>query len=50
MPVKRVPGGYQWGNQKVYKTRAKAERQGQAIRRSQAMKRKTTINLKKRKK
>lgn len=31
MPVKRVPGGYQWGEQgRVYPTRAQAEQQGQA--------------------
>lgn len=33
MPVKKVPGGYQWGSRgKVYKTRAAAERQGAAAR------------------
>lgn len=33
MPVRRVPGGYQWGSRgKVYKTRAAAERQGAAAR------------------
>lgn len=32
MPVKKVKGGYQWGNSgKVYKTREEAERQAQAI-------------------
>ena len=31
MPVKRVPGGYQWGNSgKVYPTTAQAEAQGRA--------------------
>jgi len=31
MPVRKVPGGYQWGTQgKVYPTRAQAARQGQA--------------------
>lgn len=38
MPVKKVKlnggVGYQWGNQKVYPTRAQAEAQGRAIRRS----------------
>ena len=32
MPVKRVPGGYQWGQSgKVYPTKEQAERQGRAI-------------------
>lgn len=32
MPVKKVKGGYQWGNSgKVYKTREEAEKQAQAI-------------------
>ena len=31
MPVKRVRGGYRWGQSgKVYKTKAAAERQGRA--------------------
>jgi hypothetical protein len=31
MPVRKVPGGYQWGSRgKVYKTKAAAERQGRA--------------------
>lgn len=31
MPVRRVPGGYQWGQHgKVYPTYAQAERQGRA--------------------
>lgn len=31
MPVKRVPGGYQWGQTgKVYPTKEQAERQGRA--------------------
>lgn len=31
MPVKRVPGGYQWGQSgKVYPTKEQAERQGRA--------------------
>jgi hypothetical protein len=32
MPVKKVPGGYQWGQSgKVYPTKAQAEAQGRAI-------------------
>jgi len=32
MPVRKVKGGYRWGNSgKVYKTKAAAERQGRAI-------------------
>jgi len=32
MPVKKVKGGYKYGSKgKVYKSRAKAERQGRAI-------------------
>ncbi len=32
MPVKKVPGGYQWGQTgKVYPTKEQAERQGRAI-------------------
>lgn len=32
MPVKKVKGGYKWGTKgKVYKSKAKAERQGRAI-------------------
>ena len=32
MPVKKVKGGYRWGNSgKVYKTKKQAERQGKAI-------------------
>lgn len=35
MPVRKVSGGYQWGSKgKVYKTKAAAERQGQAIKAS----------------
>jgi hypothetical protein len=31
MPVRKVPGGYQWGEHgKVYKTKEDAERQGRA--------------------
>lgn len=37
MPVRKVKGGYQYGTSgKVYKTRAEAERQGRAIKASQA--------------
>ena len=37
MPVRKVKGGYKYGNVgKVYKSKAKAERQGRAIRASQA--------------
>lgn len=36
MPVRRVKGGYRYGTTgKVYKSKAKAERQGVAIRLSQ---------------
>ena len=32
MPVRKVKGGYRWGNSgKVYKTKEAAERQGRAI-------------------
>ena len=35
MPVKKVKGGYKWGNSgKVYPTKAQAEQQGKAIRAS----------------
>ena len=37
MPVHKVRGGYKYGTVgKVYKSKAKAERQGRAIRASQA--------------
>jgi hypothetical protein len=37
MPTRKVPGGYKWGSVgKVYKTKALADRQGRAIRASQA--------------
>lgn len=37
MPVRKVSGGYRYGNTgKVYKSKAKAVRQGIAIRASQA--------------
>jgi len=33
MPVRKVKGGYKWGNGgKVYPTKAEAEKQGRAIR------------------
>lgn len=36
MPVRKVKGGYKYGKTgKVYKSRAKAERQGRAIKASQ---------------
>jgi hypothetical protein len=36
MPVRRVKGGYRYGKSgKVYKSKAKAEKQGRAIRASQ---------------
>lgn len=32
MPIKRVPGGYKWGNKgKVYKSKAGAVKQARAI-------------------
>lgn len=39
MPVRKVKGGYRWGSQgKVYKSKAKAAKQGRAIKASQARK------------
>lgn len=36
MPVRKVKGGYQYGTKgKVYKSKAKAEKQGRAIKASQ---------------
>lgn len=36
MPVRKVKGGYKYGSTgKVYKTKAKAEKQGRAIKASQ---------------
>ena len=36
MPVKKVPGGYKYGNTgKEYRSKAKAQKQGLAIRLSQ---------------
>lgn len=44
MPVKKVKGGFRYGTTgKVYKSRAKAEAQGRAIRASQARRRKKLI-------
>jgi len=41
MPVRKVKGGYRWGSKgKVYKSKAKATRQGRAIKASQNRKRK----------
>lgn len=32
MPVRKVPGGYKWGNTgKTYPTKSQAERQGRAV-------------------
>lgn len=37
MPVRKVKSGYRWGSRgKVYKSRAKAARQGRAIKAAQA--------------
>lgn len=30
MPVKKVPGGYQWGSGTIYRTRARALKQARA--------------------
>ncbi len=41
MPVRKVKGGYRWGSKgKIYKSKAKAARQGRAIKASQAKRRK----------
>jgi hypothetical protein len=41
MPVHKVKGGYKYGTKgKVYKNKAKAERQGRAIKASQNRRRK----------
>lgn len=41
MPVRKVKGGYRYGKSgKVYKSRAKAERQGRAIHASQSRRKK----------
>jgi hypothetical protein len=37
MPVRKVKGGYRWGRKgKVYKAKAKAARQGRAIKAAKA--------------
>jgi hypothetical protein len=37
MPTHKVKGGYKWGSKgKVYKSKAKADRQGRAVKASQA--------------
>lgn len=44
MPIKKVKGGFRYGNTgKVYKSKAKAVRQGIAIRASQARRGKKMI-------
>ena len=44
MPVMKVSGGYRYGRSgKVYKKRADAERQGRAIRASQARRKKRKV-------
>ena len=41
MPVHKVKGGYKYGSKgKTYKSKAKAEKQGRAIKASQAQRRK----------
>ncbi len=41
MPVRKVKGGYRYGSSgKTYKTKAEAERQGRAIKASQARRKK----------
>lgn len=41
MPVRKVKGGYRYGTKgKVYKTKAKAARQGRAIKAAQARRKK----------
>lgn len=41
MPVRKVKGGYRYGRKgKIYKSRAKAEKQGRAIKASQGRKKK----------
>lgn len=43
MPVRKVPGGYQWGTEgKVYPTKEKAAQQGRAIRAAQSGRKKTS--------
>lgn len=37
MPTRKVPGGYRWGTKgKIYRSKAKADKQGRAIKASQA--------------
>lgn len=41
MPVHKVKGGYKWGTKgKVYKSKAKAQKQGRAIKASQSRRKK----------
>lgn len=41
MPVRKVKGGYKWGSSgKTYKSKAKAAKQGRAIKASQARRKK----------
>ena len=41
MPTRKVKGGYKWGSKgKVYPTKAQADRQGRAIKASQAAQKK----------
>lgn len=41
MPTRKVKGGYRWGKSgKVYRTKAQADRQGRAIKASQARRKK----------
>ena len=41
MPVRKVKGGYRYGTKgKTYRSKAKAERQGRAIRASQSRRKK----------
>jgi hypothetical protein len=41
MPVRKVKGGYKWGTKgKVYKSKAKAARQGRAIKAAQSRRKK----------
>lgn len=43
MPVRKVKGGYRYGRKgKVYKTRAKAVKQGRAIKANQKKRRRKT--------
>lgn len=41
MPTRKVAGGYKWGSKgRVYKTKAKADRQGRAVKAAQARRKK----------